>query len=184
METGCLYFSIVLSQHRTACSGRDSWSPHCELSSQLRQKVWSPENMRAEILAAHMKWKWMFNEAGAKSHSLFLIFKGAWDERHKYFYLMGTFFYISDLNMNKLISHHSQKLKLTRWGGGVGGGRKWPEIYRVLTNSSPCDIFAGSCSSRREDAFGNQFLWTGEVLALYLYFQLPLTCCFYAVPFI
>lgn len=87
---------------------------------------------------------------------------------------MGTFSYISDLNMNKFISpHHSQKLKLTR-----GKKIQWPEIYRVFTNSSPSDKFVGSCSSRREHAFSNHFLWTGQVLALYLCFQLPLPVAF------
>lgn len=47
-------FPMPLFQHCTACSGKDSWSPHCEISSQLQQKVWSPENIRVGILATYM----------------------------------------------------------------------------------------------------------------------------------
>ena len=136
METACLYFSIVLSQHCTACSGRDSWSPHCELSSQLQQKVWSPENMRVGILATHeMKVNVQWSRS-KKSQFLFLIFKGVWDERHKHFYLMGTFSSISDLNMNKLISpHHSQKLKLTQGEKKYNGQKfigSWQTVLQVI----------------------------------------------------
>ena len=86
---------------------------------------------------------------------------------------MGTFSYISDLHMNKLISpHHSQKLKLTQ-GEKNTMARNLQGLY-----SFPSDKFVGSCSSRREHAFSNHFLWTGQVLALYLCFQLPLPVAF------
>lgn len=45
--------SMLLFQHCIACSGKDSWSPHGEISAQLQQKVWSPRNKSRKLRNPH-----------------------------------------------------------------------------------------------------------------------------------
>lgn len=177
-------FSMPFSQHCTACSGKDSWSPLCGISAQPQQKVWSPENTRVGILVTHMTWKWRFNEAGAKGQFLLPISKGtcACDERHKIFYLIRTVSYISDLIMSKLIP--APQLPP---GIKTDSGRKKYNESKVTESWSTVLLrnkFGGSRPSGTKHTSCDRFLWIGQVLALYLDPQLSLTCCSFMTAFI
>lgn len=123
---------MLLFQHHTACSGRDSWRPHCEISSQLQQKVWSPENIKVGILAIHRIWKWKFNEAGVKSHSFcFQFSKGHGMKDTNIFYLMGTFSYISDLTWISLFPLPSTGIHPDS-GGKKYDGQEVNEFWKTV----------------------------------------------------